>query len=161
MIFEDMGKKVVDIAWEKVKEKRAPRRRLAQAVLRIQESLVRCHEAYLRFKKTPSAQDEYFDAIGQLIRTLFLVKNVLPVLDPNVSAALIDYTGDEVDTYVYPLERVSGKYPRFRDLATKDKDAFKTLALSWGATGTAPEFKTVLAELRRFLKENFTVDEMF
>jgi hypothetical protein len=161
MILEDLGKKALDFAWEKVKEKRAPRRRLAQAVLRIQESLVRCQEAYLRFKRSPSTREEYLDAIGQLIRTLFLVKDVLPVLDPKISAALIDYAGDEVDTYMYPLEQVAGKYPRFRDLAPEDKRAFESLVLSWGATGEAPEFKALLVDIRRFLRENFTVDEMF
>lgn len=161
MILDDLGKKAIEVAWEKLKEKRAPRRRLAQAMLRIQESLVRCQESYLKFNQTPSCRDEYLDAIGQLIRTLFLVKDVLPVLDPKISEALVDYTGDEVDSYMYPIERVSGKYPHFRDLAPEDQRAFETLALSWGATGTVPEFKALLVEVRRFLKENFTVDDMF
>lgn len=161
MILDDLGKKAMEIAWEKVKEKRAPRRRLAQAILRIQESLVRCHEAYLKFKRTPSSRDEYLEAIGQLIRTMHLVKGVLPILDPKLSASLMDYTGDEVDTYMYPLEQVSGRYPAFKELAVPDKKAFESLLVSWGVTGEAPEFNILLADIRRFLKENFTVDEMF
>jgi hypothetical protein len=37
MLLDDLGRKALDIALEKVSEKRAPRRKLAQAILRIQE----------------------------------------------------------------------------------------------------------------------------
>lgn len=161
MFWDDIGKKVFDIAWEKIKEKRAPRRRLAQALLRIQESLVRCQEAYLRLNESAANYDEYLDAIGQLIRTMYLVKDVLPVLDSELTQSLVDYTGDEVDTYMYPLEKSRTKYRRFQELAEEDKRAFKTLVLSWGGTEKTPDFKVLLTDIRRLLKENFTVDDMF
>lgn len=160
-LIDDLVKKLLDVSWEKIKEKRAPRRRLAQAVLRIQESLIRCQEAYSAYQQSPASEDDYYEAIGQLIRTLYVVRDILPVLDPQIAAKIIDYTGDEVENYEYPLASTKGKYAAFNELSDGEKKYFKHLTMSWGATGIPPNFNELISDLRRFLRDNFTVDDMF
>jgi hypothetical protein len=210
--FEAIGEKIVDqtvgnVA-EHIKKKRAPRRQIAQAILRIREAIIRCQLAYEEYLQKPETIDDYYETIGQLIRSLYLVQNILPIIDPKLATIISDYMGDEVNTYRYPLispeeakeellgeqmmkaspnekeplrkelialrdkmyekERMNRKprgkasqYAKFRELAEKDKERFRTIARSWGATGQTPEFEVVINEINQFLSKNFTLDDMW
>ena len=95
--------------YEEIKEKaiaeakRSPKSEIAQAMLRIRDALVQCQAAYEEYQREPGFTNNYYEAIGQLIRSLYLVRHILPILDSKLAMTISNYTGDEVDYYIYPL----------------------------------------------------------
>ena len=147
-----MWGKIIEIIEKSWKEKRQPRRQLAQCVYMLYLSLEHCNNSYQIYKKTPTIDNygNWFGAIQELINTFDSIKPLLSIYDEAVLISLQSWINPHFAAYRMVNSEGTrilsdGKYLASLNIVIKFDESFEN----------------AVQALKNFIKNNFSMEEIF
>ena len=154
-----MWTQLVEIVKARCQRSRHPRRHLAKAVTTCYGGMNNCHEAFLNYKtgQTDSNFANFVFSIDALISTLHNLNPKLNIFDPELSAQLQHYTlGENRADYIHqPHDHVRFQIKLLRQMIKLEANIMEL------SIETLGDFDQALEKLGNFIKDHFTIEEIF
>ena len=154
-----MWTQLVEIVKARCQHSRHPRHRLAKAVTTCYGGMNNCHEAFLNYKtdQTDTNFANFVFSIDALISTLHNLNPKFNIFDPELSAQLQHYTLEENRAaYIHqPHDRVRFQIKLLRQMIKLEANIMEL------SIETLGDFDQALETLGNFIKDHFTIQEIF
>ncbi len=154
-----MWTRLVDIMQARWRESAQPRDRLAKGALTLYGAMTNCREAFVSFK-TDQTDDKYktfVNAIDALIAVLENLNRRFTLFDTHHTAVLQDYAlGESRVAHLHaPSELARAQIKVLRAVISVEFDNLNA------PTEYLGEFDDALSRLGDFIRDNYTLDELF
>jgi hypothetical protein len=159
---------------------RTQRAGVAQAFFQLHRALNQCHHSYVRIKSQHrhAMSDEHRYAVFDLIRTMWRVRDILPIFAPSVANRLLSYCDGEMYHWMPPemwnelrfeesnLRGLISRpiqfgdlpdVPRQRELVKMAKPCAWAWFRSWDKE--PPDYQSAEIAVRRFIQRHFDLAE--